>query len=180
MTFLCFLVVGTLLVVMQTTLLMPTPIWPFAPDLYFIFVAFLASRFSILSSLILIYLLGLMLDVLTGTVLGMFSSLCFLGFAVIRLFAGNAMYRDFLYSIPLISLTFSVLSGLLYLLFDFFYAGQLVPWNWGEMLVRTLLVALFTYPLFRFLDMVYTYGENTVLPWKRLRARPDNSRRRQT
>lgn len=179
MTFLCFLVVGTLLVIVQTTLLMPTPVWRFAPDLYFIFVAFLASRFAVFPALLLVYLVGLMLDVLMGTVLGMYSSLCFLGFGLIRLFASNTVYRDFFYSIPMISLSFLALSGLLYLLFDFFYTGQLIPWKWGEMLIRTLLVALFTYPLFRFLDMVQAYGDNTVLPWKRLRTRSDATRRRQ-
>lgn len=71
MIFLCFLILGALLVILQTTLLMPSPLWAFAPDFYFIFVAYLASRFTVFQALILIYLLGLMLDVLVGTMLGM-------------------------------------------------------------------------------------------------------------
>ena len=180
MTTICFLAVAALLVVLQTTLLMPTPVWLFAPDFYFIFIAYLASRFTIFPALFLIYALGLMLDVLAGTLLGMFSSLCFVGFALIRLFVNKMVYRDFLYSIPLIAVSFFLLSALVYLIFDFLYPEQLVPWVWWEMIVRTLLVAAFTYPLFRLLDMVYAYGENTVFPWKRLKVRPNNTRRRQT
>ena len=180
MTLFCFIVVAALLVILQTTLLMPTPVWVFAPDFYFILVAYLASRFTLVSGLILIYLIGLMLDVLAGTVLGMFSSLCFTGFALIRLFANKMVYKNFLYSIPLIALAFFALSGLVYLVFDFLYPNQLVSWVWWEMAVRTALVALFTCPLFRLFDMVHSYGENTVLPWKRLRMRPDSQRRRQT
>ncbi|NLZ18348.1 MAG: rod shape-determining protein MreD [Desulfobulbaceae bacterium] len=180
MTLICFIVVATLLVILQTTLLMPIPVWAFAPDFYFILVAYLASRFTLLPALILVYIIGLMLDVLTGTVLGMFSSLCFTGFALIRLFANKVVYKNFLYSIPLIALAFFALSGLVYLVFDFLYPDHLVPWVWWEMAVRTALVALFTYPLFRLFDVIHTYGENTVLPWKRLRTRPDSPRRRQT
>ena len=80
----------------------------------------------------------------------------------------------------MISLSFFLLSALMYLIFDFLYVDQLVSWSWWEMLVRTVLVAALTYPLFRLLDMVYAYGENTVFPWKRLRTRSDNQRRRQT
>ena len=90
------------------------------------------------------------------------------------------VYRDFLYSIPLIAVSFFLLSALVYLIFDFLYPEQLVPWVWWEMIVRTLLVAAFTYPLFRLLDMVYAYGEITVFPWKRLKVRANNSPRRQT
>ncbi len=180
MTIIFFIIVGILLVILQTTLLMPTPVWPFAPDLYFIFVAYLASRFAAFPALITVYILGLMLDVLAGTVLGMYSSLCFAGYALIRLFADKNVYRDFFFSIPLISLSFFLLSALMYLVFDFLYVDQLVSWSWWEMLVRTVLVAALTYPLFRLLDMVYAYGENTVFPWKRLRTRSDNQRRRQT
>ena len=51
MIFLCFLILGALLVILQTTLLMPSPLWAFAPDFYFIFVAYLASHFTVLGIL---------------------------------------------------------------------------------------------------------------------------------
>lgn len=180
MTLLFFLVVAALLVVLQTTLLMPTPVWPFAPDFYFIFIAFLAGRFAIAPGLFLVYVIGLMLDVLAGTVLGMYSSLCFAGFGLIRLLTDKMVYKEFLWSIPIIALSFFLLSALVYLVFDFLYPDQLVSWVWWEMIVRTLLVAAFTYPLFRLLDKLYVYGENTIFPWKRLKVRPSNTRRRQT
>lgn len=181
MNLLCFAVVGTLLVILQTTLLMPSPVWVFAPDLYFVFVAYLAvSRFSWFSALLLVYLTGLMLDVLSGPLLGMYSLICFAGFACIRPFAGRVVCREFFYSIPLIAIIFLALSALAYVIFDFIHPASLAPWVWWEMGVRALLVAVFVWPLFRLLDMVYNYGENSVAPWKRLRARSTGPRRRQT
>ena len=181
MNFLTFLVVGALLVILQTTLLMPTPVWPLAPDFHYIFVAFLASRFPALPALVLIYFLGLLLDVLVGTVLGMSTLLCFSGFAVIRLFSGRGGTRDFLYAVPLIALSFLALSGLIYIVFNFLYVGRLGVWDWREMGLRTLMVALFTSPLFRLLDVIYAYGQSARPPWKRLKVRAsDRPRRRST
>ena len=181
MNLFCFAVVGALLVILQTTLLMPSPVWSFAPDLHFIFVAYLAtSRFSWFAALSLVYITGLLMDVLAGTLLGMFSLICFAGFACIRPFAGRVVCREFFYSIPLISLVFLAVSILAYVIFDFFHPDRLAPWVWWEMGMRTLLVAVLIWPFFRLLDMVYSYGENSVMPWKRLRAQSGGARRRQT
>lgn len=181
MRLLYFAVVGALLAVLQTTLLMPSPTWVFAPDLYFVFVAYLAaSRFSWFPALVLVYLTGLIMDVLSGTLLGMFSLLCFAGFACIRPFAGRVVCKEFFYSIPLISILFLVLSALVYVSFDFIHPGQLAPWVWWEKGTRALLLALCIWPLFKLLDMVYNYAENSAMPWKRLRARSTGPKRRQT
>lgn len=180
MIFFSFLLVGTLLVILQTTLLMPTPIWPFAPDFHFIFVVYMARRLPIFSSLVLVYLMGLMLDVLSGTILGMSSLLCFASFGLVRLFSERLVLRDLFCSIPLVSLAFFLLSGLVYVIFDFLNQGQLVPWDWWEMGIRTLMVAVFAWPLFRFLDVVYEHSLTASLPWKRQKTRDNAHRRRQT
>ncbi len=180
MTLIFFICLGTLLVVLQTTLFMPSPAWAYAPDFFYIFIAYLASRFDVFRGILLVYLVGLMLDVLVGSVLGMYSLLCFLGYGLIRIVEQNLKRGSLLYSIPLISCSFLLLSGLVYLIFNFLYAGQLVSWNWIEIFIRTALVTLFTYPLFRLFDMLYAYAENMQPLWKRPRVRPDSQRRRQT
>ena len=180
MTFFSFLIVGTLLVILQTTLLMPTPIWPFAPDFYFIFVVYLARKLPIVPALVLVYLIGLMLDVLTGTVLGMASLMCFAGFGLVRLFSERLVLRDLFCSIPLVSLTFFLVSGLVYVIFDFLNQGQLVSWDWWEMGIRTSMVAIFSWPLFRFFDVVHEYSLTASLPWNRQSPRDNARRRRQT
>ena len=39
-----FILLGVLLVSVQTTLCMPSPVWPLAPDLYYVLVGYLAYR----------------------------------------------------------------------------------------------------------------------------------------
>ena len=77
MLVLSFIVLGVLLVILQTTLCMPTPVWLLAPDFYYILVGYLAYRLDLVRSLLIILPLGCTLDVLSGTVLGMYSILCF-------------------------------------------------------------------------------------------------------
>ena len=60
MTLIFFICLGTLLVVLQTTLFMPSPAWAYAPDFFYIFIAYLASRFDVFRGILLVYLVGLM------------------------------------------------------------------------------------------------------------------------
>ena len=50
-----FILIGLLLVVLQTSLMMVNPVWVGSPDLYYILVAYLAYRFDLLRSLIIIF-----------------------------------------------------------------------------------------------------------------------------
>ena len=111
MTLIFFICLGTLLVVLQTTLFMPSPAWAYAPDFFYVFIAYLASRFDVFRGILLVYLVGLMLDVLVGSVLGMYSLLCFLGYGLIRIVEQNLKRGSLLYSIPLISCSFLLLSS---------------------------------------------------------------------
>ena len=75
-----FIVTGLLLIILQTTICMPTPIWLPAPDFYYVLVAYLAFRLDLLRSLIILFPLVCILDVLSGTILGMYALLCFSGY----------------------------------------------------------------------------------------------------
>lgn len=173
-----FLLIGLVLVLLQTTVFMPSPVWLFAPDFYYILVAFLAYRLDLLRSILVLLPLGCILDVLSGTVLGMYSFLCFSGYFFIRIVAGRLPINEYLYRIPLVVVSFlSVFWGVFFLL-RFFETGEQIVWSWWQMLVRVVLVAVFTYPLFIGFDLVKKNAQRSIVPWNRLRLRPDNRRRR--
>jgi rod shape-determining protein MreD len=173
-----FIVVGLLLVILQTTLFMPRPVWLLSPDLYYILVAYLAYRLDVLRSLSILFPLVFFLDVLSGTVLGTYALLCFGGYFLIRAVAGHLPINEALYQVPLIGMSYFTVSWLVYLLLELLQPGHLVPWSWWRMLVRALLVALFAYPLFFCFDRVQKYSHRDYLPWNRLRLRNDKRRRR--
>lgn len=176
-----FIGAGVLLVILQTTIFMRTPISLLSPDLHYILVAYLAFRLDLLRSLIILFPLACVLDVLSGTVLGMYGLSCFGGYFLLRQVSTRLPglpINEALYQIFLISLSFLGVSWVIYLFLDVFSPGQQVDWSWWKMLVRMALVAGATYPLFFLFDILHKYSQRRFLPWNRLRLRGDDRRRR--
>jgi len=174
-----FIVVGLLLAILQTTICMPTPIWLPAPDFYYILVAYLAFRLDLMRSLIILFPLVCILDVLSGTILGMYALLCFSSYFLLRLLSAKLPVNQFLYQIPLVGLSYLGVTWVVYLLLEFLEPGQQVSWSWWKMMVRMMLVAGLTYPMFFLFDWLLKHSHRSFLPWNRLRLRTDNRRRRQ-
>jgi len=174
-----FIVVGLLLVIMQTTVCMPSPVWPFAPDCYYVLVAYLAYRLDLLRSLIVLFPLVCMLDVLSGTVLGMYAILCFSGYFLLRFISGKLPVNEALYQIPLVGTSYLVVSWGVYVFLRFGEPEGLVSWSWLRMIAQALVVAVLTYPLFYLFDLVLKFSHRRIFPWNSLRMRTDNRRRRQ-
>ena len=179
MLVLSFIVLGVLLVILQTTLCMPTPVWLLAPDFYYILVGYLAYRLDLVRSLLIILPLGCTLDVLSGTVLGMYSILCFSGYFLLRFASDKLPVHESLYQVPLIGLSFLLISWCVYILVQALGIGELIAWSTWKMVVRSILVIMFSYPLFLLFDLVRRMSQRSLVPWKRLRLRTDNRRRPQ-
>ncbi len=173
-----FILVGLLLVIVQTTVCMPSPVWPLAPDFYYVLVAYLAYRLDLLRSLIVLFPLACILDVLSGTVLGMYAILCFSGYFLLRFISGKLPVNESLYQIPLVGMSYLVVSWGVYLFLGFVEPGELVSWSWWMMIGRALLLAALAYPLFYVFDLILKFSQRNVFPWNRLRLRTDNRRRR--
>lgn len=177
MVVLNFVVVGVVLAVLQTTLCMPTPTWLLAPDLYYVLVAYLAFHLELPRSLIVLFPLVCVLDVLSGTILGMYALICFSGHLLLRLLAAKLPVKQYLYQVPLVGLSYVAVSWAVYLLLELLEPGQQVAWSWWKMLVRTVLVTALSYPLFLLFDWLQKQSHRRFLQWNRLRLRNDNRRR---
>ncbi|MGI6655971.1 MAG: hypothetical protein ACOX5Z_03925 [Desulfobulbus sp.] len=173
-----FLGIGLLLVLLQTTVFMPTATWPLAPDLYFVLVAYLAFRLDWVRSLIILFCLACVLDVLSGTILGGYGLICFLGFFLIRILAGKLPINESLYQIPLIGLSYLTVFGVVYCALNLFAPGWMVAWSWWKMAAHAVMVALFTYPLFLCFDRVLKFARRGRLPWKRIGVQAEDGKRR--
>jgi len=173
-----FILVGLLLVIMQTTVCMPSPVWLLTPDCYYVLVAYLAYRLDLMRSLIVLFPLVCLLDVLSGTVLGMYAILCFSGYFLLRFVARKLPVNESLYQIPLVGVSYLLISWGVYLFIRFIEPEGLVSWSWWKMGMRAVLVVALAYPLFYIFDLVQKYSNRSLFPWGRLRLRTDNRRRR--
>ena len=147
---LAFIAVGLLLVVIQTTLLMPSPLWIASPDLYYILVAYLAYNFTIVRGIMVLLPVSMVLDVYSGTIIGMYPALCYLGYFLLKFMVEKMPVRKSLYQLPLIALSYLLVNWTLLVLLDFFQPQVIASWEWLPILLRGLLIYLFSFPLFRF------------------------------
>ena len=171
MVVLSFFLLGLLLILFQTTVFMLNPVWGWSPDLYYVLIAYLAYRLDLMRSLIILFPLSCFLDVLSGTILGMYPILCFGGYFLLKLMASKLPVRESLYQIPLIGVSFLAVSWLVFVVLTFLESEVLIPWSWPRMLVRAGLVVLFAFPLFKFFEFINKRLQAGLQPFKKLRIR---------
>lgn len=172
-----FSFVGLLLIVLQTTLFMLTPTWLAAPDFYYIFVAYLAYRLDLFRSVVLLLPLSCIFDVFSGTIIGMYPAICFMGYFLLKLVSDKMPVRESLYQIPLVAVSYFFVTRLVFLALNIMQPDTLAPWSWPYVLLRGALIVLFSYPLFRFFEWMHCFLKGRVMPLKIRRSRSGNSYR---
>ncbi|MEA2116165.1 MAG: hypothetical protein U9P36_12405 [Thermodesulfobacteriota bacterium] len=175
MLIVAFLITGLLLIVLQSTVFMFTPTWAAAPDFYYILVAYLAYRLDLLRGLVILLPLSCILDVFSGTILGMYPAICFLGFFLLKFISIKLPVRESLYQVPLVAVSYLVVSWIVFWFLDFMQPDTLVDWSWPLMLLRAALIILFSFPLFRFFEFLSRFLRGRFFSMKLRRSRSGNT-----
>jgi len=172
-----FLVVGLLLIVLQTTVFMFTPTWVAAPDFYYILVAYLAYRLDLFRGVIILLPISSVLDVFSGTILGMYPAICFSGYFLLKFISVKMPVRESLYQVPFVAVSYIAVCWLVFVSLDFMQPDTLVPWSWPVMLLRAGLIILFSSPLFRFFEFLNHHLRGRFFSFKVSRSRSGNTYR---
>lgn len=179
MLILIYILLGLLLIVLQTSVFMINPLWVAAPDLYYILIAYLAYRFDLLRSLVIIFPISWTLDVFSGVVLGMYPAICFGSFLLLKALAAKAPVRESFYQIPMIGVSYLIVFKIVYVGVSLFEPGAAVAWSWPEMLIRVGLLILFAFPLFRLFESINKRFQKSLIPYRLLRVRAGNRYRQE-
>jgi len=169
-----FIFVGLLLIVLQTSVLMVSPVWVGSPDLYFILIAYLAYRFDLLRSLIIIIPLSWVMDVFSGVVIGTYPAICFGAFVLLKVIDAKIPVRESLYQVPLMGVSYLIVNKVVYTFIAFFLPDSIAPWSWAEMFVKVFLLVLVAFPLFRVFEYLNQRLQKRFVPFKMLRIRSGN------
>ena len=171
---LIFFLLGLLLIILQTTVFMINPVWKGAPDLYFILVAYLAYRHDLFRSLIILFPLAMIFDVLSGLVLGMYPALFILGYFFLKVMSDRLPVRESFYQVPMIGVGYLLVNWLVYVCMSFAVPSMLVPWSWPIMFMRAALVIIFSFPLFRLFEFFNRRIEGKLTGFYKGRLRSGN------
>jgi rod shape-determining protein MreD len=175
---LTFIIVGLLLVVAQTTVFMPSPTWTAAPDFYYILVGYLAYQVSTFRGIIILLPISGVLDVYSGTIIGMYPAICYCGFFLLKFMSVKMPVRKSFYQLPLIAVSYLFVCWIVVLSLNFFKPQVVVEWAWMPILLRAGLIYLFSFPLFRFFSFLDKCLRGRISSVRLSRSHPGNQFRR--
>lgn len=157
-----FLILGILILVLQTTFLQLLPPWLGKPDILFLLIVYISCQSDILRGSVLILLLGLLMDVFSGVFLGLYPVIYLLVFAFIKGISRKIAINEFAYQVPLAVISYLFVSIGMFL-FSFSLAPDTPPqWSWGTILLQLLMLAVIGAPVFGILDTIMNVYRSTA------------------
>jgi len=149
-----FLILGILILVVQTTILQLLPVWLGKPDILFLLIVYISCQADILRGSVVILLLGLLMDVFSGIFLGLYPVIYLLVFVFIKGISRKVAINEFAYQVPLAVISYLFVSIGMFLFF-FSLAPETPPqWSWGTILLQLLMLAVIGAPVFGILDSI--------------------------
>ncbi len=152
-----FLILGVFLIVAQTTFFQLFPDWLGRPDFLYILVAFAAYRMGWGSGLLYAFLLGWMLDVVSGIHLGIYPLQNILVFAALKLLTESSPLKEGTYEVPLVGLSYFLVQIGFYFVHSVMIPGTLPGWSWDKIFQDTMILLLATIPTFVLLNKFYEF-----------------------
>ncbi len=170
-----FLTIGTLCLLLQTTLLHNLPAWIGQPDLLFLLIVFAATHLDLFRGAVLALLLGLLMDIFSGIFLGLYPLTYLLVFFVLKTSTRHLAFTDTLHQIPLIIISYLFGNAAIYVISSILAPAAVLSWGWGNMLQQLIIMSVVCIPsfsLFRWLQLRMTPGSGSS--FLSLGSRPAN------
>ncbi len=152
-----FLILGVFLIVAQTTFFQLFPDWLGRPDFLYILVAFAAYRLGWVTGLLYVFLLGWMLDVVSGIHLGIYPLQNILVFTGLKLLTESSPLREGAYEVPLVGLSYFLVQIGFYFVHSVMIPGTLPVWSWDKIFQDTMILLLATIPAFVLLNYFFEF-----------------------
>ncbi len=169
-----FLFLSILIIVTQTTLLQLFPGWLGRPDFLYILVVFAAYRFNWVTGLLFVFMVGWMLDVVSGIQLGLNPLQNIIVFASLKLLTENSPLKEAAYQIPLVGVSYFIVQVSFYFLYVVLLPGSLPDWSWSRMIQETIILIVATIPAFVVFNYFFEIFSKRRVIHKVMRKRSSN------
>ncbi len=151
-----FIILGTVLLVLQTSFLPLLPGWFAKLDPLFVLVVFVAVRIDPYRGALLVIYFGMLTDIFSGIYSGLHPVVYLTLHFFIKLLSRPLVLNEPPHQIPLVLSSYFFVLSLTHLITSFLSPDVASLWNWKEIIVRLLLLALITMPLFSLYDFTMT------------------------
>jgi rod shape-determining protein MreD len=152
-----FLILGILVLVMQTTFLQFLPAWLGQPDLLFLLVVYVACQADFFKGALVVFILGLLMDTFSGVFLGLYPVTYLLVFAFIKGVSRQIAINQFAYQVPLAVISYFLVGTGMFLIAFFLTPESPPQWSWGAIILQVLILAVIGTPVFGFFDSMSNF-----------------------
>jgi rod shape-determining protein MreD len=147
-----FSLLGALLLILQTTIFARLPYWLGRPDLLFLLVLFMATKIDNYRGIILTMIFGLMMDIFSGFVPGLFPAVYLGLFVSIKYLSRQVIVDEPTHQPALAAASYLACSGAIYLYMAVFNPGTDIVWSWHELFLQMIILAILSLPSFHLLS----------------------------
>ena len=169
-----FLILGILILVLETTFLHLLPAWLGKPDLLFLLIVYVACQADFFRGALIVLLLGLIMDTFSGVFLGLYPVTYLLVFAFIKGISRQIAINEFAYQVPLAVISYLFVGTGMFLI-SFFLAPESPPqWSWGAILLQLLILAVIGTPVFGIFDSVSNFYKSSSASGRFLGTKKSN------
>ncbi len=151
-----FIILGTLLLILQTSFLPTMPGWFAKLDPLFVLVVFVIVRLDPYRGAVLVLYFGMLTDIFSGIYSGLHPVTYLTLHFMIKLLSRPFVLNEPPHQIPLVITSYFFVLGLIHMITTFLSPNVTSLWNWKEIIVRMLLLAIITMPLFSLYDLSMT------------------------
>ncbi len=174
MLFASFFLLATFLLTIQTALFPFFPSWAGNPDLLFLLVVFLAYKVDIINGAILVFLIGFLIDIVSGFLLGLYPTIYLIVFFLLKTLSKHIALNDSAYQAPFAVISYLFSMSAIYILSSILAPLSILEWSWRTMLLQTLLLAIISIPFFSLMDLYMTFSVNKLGKWRLIKTRGGN------
>ena len=150
---LVFAILGSFLLVCQTSLLTKLPAWMGNPDLLFLLVVLSAVRMSDIRGFFLVLFYGLLMDVFSGAGTGALPLLYGGLFLTVRVLSRQMIFDEPTHHPALTAISYLVCHTIIYLYLLAASRDIDLLWSWHALFLAMLIQAVLTLPLFQILQL---------------------------
>ncbi|MCJ7602122.1 MAG: rod shape-determining protein MreD [Desulfobulbaceae bacterium] len=157
MPIISYFFLGVFLLILQTSLLTILPEWIGSPDPFFVLIVFVAIRLKLVHGAVLLLVLGLIMDIFSGIFLGIYPITYLLLFFLLHGLSRRLVIHDVFHRIPLVIVSYLFVNSLLYSIASYLAPENELLWDWKEILMEIILLAVITLPLFTLFESFDTF-----------------------
>ncbi|MGV1099998.1 rod shape-determining protein MreD [Thiovibrio sp. JS02] len=155
-----FFLLGTILLVFETTLLHALPEWFGRPNLLFLLIVFIATNLDIYKGAVLALLFGLLMDIFSGIFLGLHPIVYLLLFFVLQGVSRTLAINEAVHQMPLVALSYLFTASSIFLFASILAPESKLYWAWGNEILQVLILAVICIPFFSLFKWLTLFVNN--------------------